>query len=265
MPERLLTFVHISDTHLHSDPDFTGTLVDFSSRHTVDALIRHINSLPFPVDFVLHTGDIMTDPTRAEEYHTANHLLSALKPPVYYLPGNHDTPELMQIGLLKWPSQQARRPYYYDFEVNGVQIVCLDTTVLGGHHGQIDDAQLAWLDGLCRAADPRPLIVAMHHHALPLDAPWLDRIMLLNGEAVHQTLLKAKARLRGVFFGHIHENTLTLRDDIPYISTLSGWFQTRTWHGQEEPYRDPVSDTGFNVVTVTTTDLLVRGYRVPRA
>ena len=36
----------------------------------------------------------------------------------------------------------------------------------------------------------------------------LDPIVLRNGEALHKILLKAKDRLRGVFYGHIHENTV---------------------------------------------------------
>lgn len=264
MPERLLTFVHISDTHIHSDPTYTGELVSFTSRASVNNLIQHINDLPFPVDFILHTGDVMTDPVQVEEYHVAREILGNLRAPVYYVPGNHDTPEMLQVGLLGRDLNLAKRPYYYEFEVNGVQIVCLDSSIYGGHAGFIDERQLSWLDDICSTPDSRPLVVGVHHHILPLEAPWLDNIMMTNGIEVHHTLLKAKNRLRGVFFGHIHENTITIRDGISYISTLSSWFQTRTWYGQTDPGRDPVVDPGFNVVTLTKADTLIRGYRLPK-
>lgn len=264
MSKHLLTFVHISDTHIHSDPAYTGDHVDFTSRASVGNLIQHINALPFPVDFILHTGDVMTDPELVEEYHVAREILGALRAPVYYVPGNHDKPEILQIGLLGRDLNHANRPYYYEFEVNEVQIVCLDSSIYGGHAGYIDEKQISWLDSICSTPDPRPLVVAVHHHVLPLEAPWLDSIMMTNGIEVHHTLMKAKDRLRGVFFGHIHENTVTIRDGIFYVSTLSSWFQTRTWYAQIDPARDPVVEPGFNVVTLTTKDTLIRGYRVPK-
>lgn len=263
MSERLLTFVHLSDTHIHADPSYTGEFVNFTSRDHVTAMVQHINTLPFPVDFVLHTGDVMTDPTSPEEYDVAREILSTLKFPVYYLAGNHDRSMWLQTGLLGRDPARANRRHAYQFDVNGVQIVCLDSSIEGGASGEIDAGQLEWLETICESPDPRPLVVALHHNTLPLEAPWLDTIMLTNGAAVHAVLLKAKHRLRGVFFGHIHENTITIRDGITYVSTLSGWFQTRTWYGQTEPINDPVIDPGFNVVTLTQTDTLIRGYRVP--
>ena len=97
LPEALLTFVHISDTHIHSDPRFTGPHVTFTSRNGVNCLVDAINALPFPVDFVLHTGDVMTDPTEEREYMVARYMLGALKLPVYYLSGNHDKPRFIQF------------------------------------------------------------------------------------------------------------------------------------------------------------------------
>ena len=254
----ILTFIHISDTHLHRDPNFTGSFVDFSATPSVIALIREINQLPFPIDFVLHTGDIMSDPEQPHEYAIARWLMDQLKAPVRFLPGNHDRKEGVQTVLLNGTTDISAPDLRYEFEVNGVQIICLDSAVSGCAFGQIDDAQLAWLDALCSADDDRPLIVAVHHHVLPLEAPWLDTICLQNGDVVHATLLKARSRLRGVFYGHIHENTVTVRDGISYYSVRSCWFQTRTWHGQQQAYTDPIRTPGFNIVTLTERDLLVR-------
>jgi 3',5'-cyclic-AMP phosphodiesterase len=104
--------------------------------------------------------------------------------------------------------------------------------------------------------------VAVHHHPLPLYAPWLDGIVMTNGEDLHRVLLKARHRLRGVFYGHIHESVVTVRDGISYYSVLSGWFQTRTWHNQVIPQNEPLHFPGFNVVTLTEQDTFVRYYRV---
>lgn len=265
MPElqpALLTFVHLSDTHIHADPHHTGDFFNVSSRPIVEAVIDAMNALPFPVDFVLHTGDVMTDPERSEDYQIAAGILGRLRYPVYYLAGNHDRAEGMRQYLM--PSLPFASPsyLYYELDINGVQILILDSHVTGSAVGVITDDQLQWLDERCSHADTRPLVVAVHHHPIRLGAPWLDSIPLANGAQLHQILLKARDRLRGVFYGHIHEDICTTRDGISYHSTFSAWFQTRTWYGQQDPFNDPIQSPGFNVVTLTATDTFVRSYRV---
>jgi Icc protein len=261
MAEHLLTFVHLSDTHLHIDPEYTGDFVTFSSRPSVAALIDHINALPFPIDFVLHTGDIMTDP-QPDHYTAARDLLQAIRFPVYYLPGNHDRVEPLQRMMLNRAPADILLPMDYQFEVNGVQIVCLDSVQPDTAIGKLELSQLQWLSEAATPDDPRPLVVALHHHPIPLESPWLDSIALVNGLELHRILLNVRHRLRGVFYGHIHENVITVRDGISYYSTLSAWFQTRTWYGQAEPFNDPSHDPGFNVVTLTARDTFVRQFRV---
>jgi Icc protein len=261
-PPSLLTFVHLSDTHIHADPAYTDKFFHFSSRPIVEAVIDAVNALPFPVDFILHTGDVMTDPDRQEYYQIATSILSRLRFPIYYIPGNHDRAEGMRRYLMSDQSFASSTYLYYELDINGVQILMLDSHVTGSAVGVLTDDQLSWLDDRCSRTDDRPLVVALHHHPIRLGAPWLDSIPLANGAQLHQILLKAKDRLRGVFYGHIHEDTCTIRDGISYHSTFSSWFQTRTWYGQVEPFNDPVQTSGFNVVTLTEKDTFVRSYRV---
>jgi 3',5'-cyclic-AMP phosphodiesterase len=256
----MLTFVHLSDTHIHADPTFTGSIVPFTSRSRVKHLIDRINSLPFAVDFVLHTGDIMTDPEDPQAYATARRILNQLKPPVYYIPGNHDRTEWVQRVLMERETVQANLDY--SFVHKGVQFVCLDSSQPETAVGHLAPEQLAWLDRQLDSDDQRHLVVAVHHHPLPSGAPWLDHIVLENGIELHQRLLDVRHRLRGVFYGHIHESMVTVRDGISYYSVPSGWFQTQTWPDQEEPTGDPNSQPGFNLVTLTETDTFIRQYRL---
>lgn len=266
LPERLLTFVHISDTHIHADPDYTGRHVDFSSRLSVQKLIDTINQLEMPIDFVLHTGDITQHPDTAEHYHIARDILSQINYPVYYIPGNHDDVAMLQKEFLGLPDEQIKAYYDYQFDVNGVQIVMMDSHAPvdkpDNHNGFLADEQLTWLDEICSADDTRPLVIGIHHHALPLETPWLDGIVLENGADFHQIVQKAKTRLRGIFYGHIHESVVTIRDGISYYSVPSGWFQTRTWYAAGEPARDYIDNPGFNLVTLTETDTFVRSRRI---
>lgn len=263
---KLITFAHISDTHLHVDPGHTGEHVNFAALPRVQKLIQAVNNFPAEIDCVLHTGDIMHAPQGPEDYQVAIDTLSALAYPVHYIPGNHDDVEWMQRGFFGRDDANLVMSFDYEFEQNGVQFIMVDShrpADAEGPHGYLTVEQLVWLDALCSANDDRPLVVSVHHHPLPLEAPWLDRIGFKNGVAFHNTLLKAKDRLRGVFYGHIHESTVTVRDGIAYYSAQSGWFQTRTYHAATEPLQDTLHEPGFNLVTLTERDTFVRFVRVP--
>ncbi|MBZ0302849.1 MAG: metallophosphoesterase [Anaerolineae bacterium] len=267
--EALLHFVHISDTHLlapNQIKDFSGIQPELAlyaeqvlawPHHPVtamEALIREINTLPLKLDFVLHTGDIAGEDQ--SDYAWMTELFNQLRYPVIYLPGNHDRgADLTPL----YP--QAGQPIY-ELEVNGVQIVCLDSC-----HAEIRDAgwldaeQLSRLETICAAPDTRPLLVALHHHPLPIDVAWLDNLRLGNGETFHQILLRARHRLCGVFCGHIHHSVDIFRDGILYSSVASAAYQFLGWPGQAQSALDMRADPGFNMVTVTPEQTLVRHHR----
>ncbi len=257
-----LTFVHISDTHLATDPGWSGRLTDILPRPGAEALVREISELPCHVDFVLHSGDIHSDPKQEDDYQQAAALFAQLPVPVHYLPGNHDRGDLLQRVLLgrAEPARHADQ----EFELGGVQFLLLDSSMpaVDEHFGLLEPEQLAWLEQRCAVADSRPLVVAVHHNPISIVVPWLDGIILRNGEALHDILMLARQRLRCVFHGHIHESMITLRDGIPYHSVRSSWFQTRTWHGQRNPFHEQLYWPGYNLVTLTERDTFVRHYRV---
>ena len=260
-----LTFVHISDSHVLTDPTRRGWHRG-PSLPGAEALVREIETLPAPIDFVLHTGDVNHDPEREDEYRQSLELYRRLSVPVHFLPGNHDRSVWLQRRLLgrEDPGPHADQ----EFEAGGVQFLLLDSSVAGADHnaghGQLEPEQLAWLEGRCAAQDSRPLVVALHHHPLALSVAWLDDLILRNGEALHEILLSARRRLRCVLYGHIHESLLTLRDGIAYQSVRGSWFQNRTWYGQQEISPEPLQWPGYNLVTLTGRDTFVRHCRVRR-
>jgi Icc protein len=260
MTTPILQFVHISDTHISSDPDYGRKYAPYSTQEGAAALVRQLNALPFKPDFVLHTGDVAYDPDPSA-YGVALNILKPIEYPVYYVAGNHDYPAELQRVMLG--REEILPAFYYTLEVNGVQIVVLDSNgPAEPPRGFVSDEQLAWLERICSAVDDRPLVVAVHHNILPVGIPWLDEYMrTVNGEAVHQVLLKARNRLRGVFFGHVHQNISMYCDGILYTSALSSWNQFHAWPGQVETIHDEDAEPGFNIVTLTGNQTYIRRCR----
>jgi Icc protein len=258
--EVLLRFVHISDTHISADPAYTHAEADYPAMAGAKELVRQVNALPFKPDFVLHTGDIAYDPDPSA-YEAAHAILRDLQYPTYYLIGNHDDRAMLQKAMLR--RTEIASPFDYQFEINGVQIVCVDSNGPAKFAGgSLSTAQLEWLDSICTAYDTRPLVVAVHHNVLPIGSPFWDEFMrMTNGEDFHRVLLPAQKRIRGVFFGHVHQATETYRDGILYSSVLSSWYQLHCYPGQSEIREDRGADPGFNVVTITRTQTFIRRHR----
>jgi Icc protein len=258
--EILLNFVHISDTHLSADPHYTHDEADYPSLAGAKALVRQLNALPFTPDFVVHTGDVVYDPDR-NAYAAARDLLSQIRHTVHYLVGNHDDRAMLQEILLG--ASTIRDRFHYEFEVHGVQVVCLDSCAPHPYAGgALGDEQLAWLSAICSAVDTRPLVVAVHHNALPIGSAFWDEFMRMSdGEAFHRALLPAQQRLRGVFFGHVHQATETYRDGILYASAPSTWYQLHCWPGHNGIEQDRGAEPGFNVVTITRSQTFIRRHR----
>lgn len=259
MPEETtVRFVHISDTHIHHDPGYTLPEASHTPIEGARALVDAINALPFEPDFVLHTGDVAYDPD-PQAYVAALDVLSAIRYPVYYLAGNHDDAEILQKVMLN--REEPLIPFDYQFEVKGVQVVCVDSNGPATRPaGSISKDQLARLEGISKAKnDDRPLVVAVHHNVLPAGIPWWDEFMrMTNGEAFHEALLPGRHRLRGVFHGHVHQAVDLYRDGILYSGVVSSWYQIHSWPDQRLTLGDPHARPGFNVVTVTPSQTFIR-------
>ena len=90
MSKHLLTFIHISDTHIPTDPAYTTQHATVPPYEGAQKLVQQLNNLPFTPDFVLHTGDVTYDPD-PEAYRNSKDILSGIPFPVYYVAGNHDS------------------------------------------------------------------------------------------------------------------------------------------------------------------------------
>lgn len=287
MSDVLLRFVHVSDTHLspgdnvdhgsresHYSPRVLAIMKEAMERRgnatapvsTVPAsvaskkMVEEINGLPFTPDFVLHTGDVMTD-AEPDEYTYAKEILGEIAVPVFYIPGNHDSAEGIQRYLAE--ETEIKPTYDYVREVNGVQLVCVDDSTNGvDHGGKLSDEQLAWLDEICSADSDQPMIVAIHHQMRSLGHDIIDFFGTENGDEVHAIFKKAGPRLRGVFSGHIHQAIDIYDEGILYSFVQSPQMTTNLFPCLEKPTyaHEAIPNPGFSVVTVTTARTYIRRF-----
>ncbi|WP_119067755.1 metallophosphoesterase [Aggregatilinea lenta] len=244
-----LTFVQISDSHLGPTRDF--------EKHGVrpyDCLQRFItlfNDAPLQPDFLLHSGDVSDDGSPAS-YALASELFAQINVPVYFVNGNHDSVatlrRLMDANATAH-SGNPDAPLSYTFDLKDERFLVLDafSETVPQPLGFMSEAQIAFLRAETESGT-LPLTVFVHYPPFEMGSPWLDEHMpITNGEDLHQALLPARDRLRGVFGGHLHRPCQTTRNGITYCTTASVAFQY-TWHGWEDlPIYDPATPSGYLV------------------
>jgi len=204
-----LNFVQISDSHIGfkkaANPDPVATL-----RETV----AKIRALPIQPAFVLHTGDI-THLAAADQFDTAQAVLSEIGLPIHFTPGEHDIlggtdprPYLARFG------QGTGGDGWYSFDAGGAHFIALVNVVRLGDRGMgtLGAAQLAWLkDDLAHLGASTPIVVFSHFPLWSLYPDWgwgtadgpqalelLSRfgsVTVLNGH-IHQVQQKIEGAVR---------------------------------------------------------------------
>jgi Icc protein len=265
----LVRFIHIADTHVARNPEFTN--YGHAPFSNLEALVDAINSLQFPIDFVLHTGDVVED--RSEEaYHVARRLFSRLRFPVYYVAGNHDDAAILQRVMLE--RKTVIEPFDQAMTIGGVRVVVLDSRGPNDPGGTLSNEQISGLRALCRRKG-EPLVIAIHHPPLPLDSRWLDTgwatperaipaMLLDRGPEFMDAIAPARDRIRGVFFGHIHRAFEVVYRGILFSSAPSAFGQLLTWPNQSLPEPSPAEPAGFNLVTIDPDRTIVSQHHITR-
>lgn len=258
-------FIHLSDTHIAPAADF-AKYGHYAVRN-LNAVVDAINALSFPIDFVLHTGDVVDDEL-AESYRTAQPLLNRIRYPVYYASGNHDEAALLQREVLGLPEASPR--YDHRFRVGGVDFAVFDTRGPNDPAGQLQPDQLAALGALC-TPEGGPLVIVLHHPPVPLDSTWLDQgwealgnhpMLITNWPDFWAAIRPARQRIRGVFFGHVHRAFQVVREGVLVCSAPSVLAQFYAYPGQLTPAAAPHDHPAFNLVTIDDDQTTVRQFSV---
>lgn len=167
---RDLSFVQISDSHIGfhrpENPDVAATL-----RQT----IAKIRALPRQPDFVVHTGDI-THLSTPQQFDDAQQILSDLRAPIHFVPGEHDTQDpgngrefLNRFGA------HTRGDGWYSFDQAGVHFMALVNVVHlnPGGFGGLGPEQIAWIrDDVAHLRSSTPIVVFAHMPMWSLYPQW---------------------------------------------------------------------------------------------
>lgn len=196
-----MKFAHISDLHIGKSWMFDKELLEMA--------IDIINGSD--AEAVLITGDL-TDWGLASEYESVMEYLDRIEKDIYVVPGNHDA----RIAGYKVFERLfcEKRGRFFSEAMGDVLLIGLDSAEPDIDDGHIGREQLSWLDKVLGTnLNKKVVIVAMHHHLVPVPNTGRERNILIDANEVLEVLNERGVPL--VVTGHKHN---------PWLWRLNGTY-----------------------------------------
>lgn len=193
--------IHVSDPHFLAEGARLGGRYDVESNfaRTLEA-VRAVH--PHPTAIVV-TGDLadLGEPDAYRRLRAAvEPVAEELSTTVVWVAGNHDERPALREGLLDL--EPTSDPVTGVWDLDGLRLIALDTSVPGWHHGDLDEGQLSWLREILREPAPHGTLLAMHHPPLPSHLPLFDILELRHQDELAEAIRGSD--VRGILAGHLH-------------------------------------------------------------
>lgn len=215
-PDRL-KLVIMSDLHLVPQGEVSNTL-DTAAR--LAAAVDSVNTDHADADMCILAGDL-ADLGEAAAYDRLREIIAPLTMDTHLMLGNHDDRRVF-LQVLGDTHADENGHVQKVIDLKGHRIILLDSTEPGVVSGVLCAARLAWLQARLDEAQDRPVIVVVHHHAMPLSMP-VDTIILQDA-AAFLDVLRSHPDVRQVIAGHVHITTTGVWKGVPFTTLAGGHY-----------------------------------------
>ena len=242
--------LHLSDTHFVADGPLYGSI---ESERNLRQLFDELEASGGRPEAIVITGDLADkgDPVAYE------HLRAIIEPAaarlgaqVVWVMGNHDDRGAFREGLLDQThlgEAQKSAPIDRVYDVNGLRIIALDSTVPGHHYGEITDAQLDWLAEELSVPSLHGTVLAMHHPPIPSVLDLAVLVELRDQPGLAEVLHGSD--VRSIIAGHLHYSSTASFAGIP-VSVASATCYTQDLNVPVGGTRARNGAQAFNLVHV---------------
>jgi Icc protein len=211
-PSPRFTVAHLSDVHLLADGVRQYGVVNPEDglELALDRL-RRVDPAP---DALVFTGDL-ADKAEPAAYARLRELVEpaaeALGAQVIWVMGNHDERADYARGLFDSEDDGLQDRVY---DVRGLRVIALDTSVPGYHHGELDPEQLDWLRDVLATPAEHGTLLAMHHPPIPVPMMEAAALIELYDQAALAPVLEG-SDVRCILGGHFHYSSYSTFAGIP--------------------------------------------------
>ncbi|GAB2447693.1 3',5'-cyclic adenosine monophosphate phosphodiesterase CpdA [Nocardioides hungaricus] len=203
---------HLSDPHLLAAGARQYGVID--PEEGLRLALARLSRLEHPPQALVFTGDL-ADRAEPEAYARLREVVepaaTAMSAEVVWVMGNHDERAAYSRGLFDSDDDSTQDRAY---DVDGLRIVALDTSVPGYHHGELTGDQLDWLAGVLGKPAPHGTLLALHHPPIPIPMmPAAEVIELYDQHRLAEVVTGTD--VRGILGGHFHYSTYSTFAGIP--------------------------------------------------
>lgn len=244
--------LHLSDTHLLGGGRRLYGSVD-AADHLAE-LLAELEASDGRPEAIVVTGDL-ADRGEPDAYDRLRRMVepvaARIGAKVIWVMGNHDDRGAFREVLLA--EQASARPIDRVYDINGLRVITLDSTVPGEHWGEVTDAQLDWLAEELSVRAPHGTILAMHHPPLPSVLDLAVAVELRDQAGLAEVLFGSD--VRSIIAGHLHYSSTGTFAGIP-VSVASATCYTQDLNVPVGGTRGRDGARAFNLVHVYGTTVL---------
>jgi 3',5'-cyclic-AMP phosphodiesterase len=206
----------ISDMHIRAGARDDG-FDPLARLHDALAAIRR-----FGADAIIATGDRVHD-ERPEDYAVLAQALREAPAPIYLVPGNHDSRELIRAHFPEHAYLPREGVLSYAIEDYPLRLVGVDQIAYGETGGVFTPEHADWLEAALAAEPKRPTLVALHHPPIRTYDQLLDRIGLAHAERF-EAVIARHPQVKRVVCGHHHRAVLGQIAHAPlFVCPSTAW------------------------------------------
>ncbi len=170
----------------------------------LERCIAHLGALDAVPDLLIASGDLV-DTGSPAEYVRLRELLSRVRVPLCLMPGNHDLRAPLRLVFHDHHYLGSDGRIHYHRDVGGLRVIALDSVIEGRNGGDLDDAQLQWLDDLLCSQPVQPALMFMHHPPVVTGFSRMDSIAVTpESVAGLGRIIARHPQVRAVLCGHVH-------------------------------------------------------------
>jgi Icc protein len=209
--------VQVTDMHLFEN--LQQTLSGSNVYQLLLAIIKNIQWQPAQPSLILLTGDLSQDGSKTS-YQQLAKLFKAFSCPILWTPGNHDNPQHAEAILKNTPLRSDK----WIQLPSGWVIILLNSYWKGHLEGALPRSELTFLKEILEKFPSQNKMIFLHHHVMPVESEWLDKLMLQNPEEFF-SIIDHYSAIKAVISGHTHQEFVEKRRSIPFITTPATSFQ----------------------------------------
>jgi 3',5'-cyclic-AMP phosphodiesterase len=249
--------LHLSDTHLLGGDRHlpSGQLYGRVDSEThLRELFDELEASAGRPEAIIFTGDL-ADKGEPDAYEKLRSIVepaaARLGAEVIWVMGNHDERASFRRHL--FGEVPTTNPIDRVYDVGGLRIITLDSTVPGSHWGVVTPSQLDWLAEELSVNAPHGTILAMHHPPLPSVLDLATLVELREQSALAEVL--EGSDVRSILAGHLHYSSTGVFAGIP-VSVASATCYTQDLNVPVGGTRGRDGARAFNLVHVYSSTVM---------